>query len=186
MAPHRVLLAAVLLALVAATTTAAPASARALPSKATWSKAVKKAMTGSQAYLTDRVDAADGAPLAINLDIDNTSLQTTYRRGRAVRPVLALATLAHELGVAVFFNTGRTSVKASGVAAQLQKVGYTVDSLCTRELGETLVEGKQRCRASFVAQGYTIVANVGNNPTDFEGGDYERAFTLPNYRGRLG
>jgi hypothetical protein len=37
-----------------------------------------------------------------------------------------------------------------------------------------------------VADGYTVVANVGNRATDFEGGDYERAFSLPNYGNQLG
>jgi hypothetical protein len=45
---------------------------------------------------------------------------------------------------------------------------------------------KQRCRASFRADGFRIVANVGNRSTDFVGGGYERAFKLPDYGGRLG
>ena len=31
-----------------------------------------------------------------------------------------------------------------------------------------------------------IIANVGNRCTDFVGGDYERAYRLPNYGNRLG
>ncbi len=48
------------------------------------------------------------------------------------------------------------------------------------------MHGKERCRSTYVAQGYTIIANVGNHSTDFTGGDYERAYRLPNYHNRLG
>lgn len=178
---------AVLLPLLALLPAAAsPASARALPSKAVWKADVARVMAGSPDYLTERAAGAEPGTLAINLDIDNTSLASMYARGRAVKPVLAFAQRAHELGIAVYFNTGRLAVNATGVVAQLEKRGYTVDALCTRNRGETLPAGKQRCRASFVAAGRTIVANVGNNKTDFVGGDYERAYRLPNYRGQLG
>ena len=34
--------------------------------------------------------------------------------------------------------------------------------------------------------GFTIIANIGNRSTDFVGGNYERAYRLPNYGNRLG
>ena len=34
-------------------------------------------------------------------------------------------------------------------------------------------------------KGFTLVANVGNNKTDFQGGGYEKAYRLPNYGGQL-
>jgi len=187
--PRLVTLATVLLAVMATLAPAlcAPASARAVPSERTWKKDVRTVMADSRAYLAERAAAAaPGEQLAINLDIDNTSLATYYDRGQPVKPTLKLAQAAHDLGYAVFFNTGRLETSLRGVGTTLVKRGYTVDALCTRMPGETLPVGKQRCRASFVAQGYTIVANVGNNPTDFAGGDYERAYRLPNYRGLLG
>jgi hypothetical protein len=183
-----VLLTAVLLASLAAVVGGSgTASARALPTKQVWKADVRTVMAGADDYLAQRAaDAVPGEQLAINLDIDNTSLQTEYAKGRPVRPTLRFAKQAKALGMAVFFNTGRRPYAARGVAAQLTKVGFPVDQLCTRVVGETLIEGKQRCRSSFVEQGFTLVANVGNNPTDFTGGDYERSFALPNYRGQLG
>jgi acid phosphatase len=35
-------------------------------------------------------------------------------------------------------------------------------------------------RAAIEDEGYTIVANVGDQPSDLEGGHAERAFLLPN------
>ena len=176
-----------LVALAALVGTMSAASARSLPPKAVWKADVRAVMDPGPDYLTQRAaSAAPGELLAINLDIDNTSLQSTYAPGRPVRPTLRFAQRAQALGMKVFFNTGRSPANASSVGAQLAKVGFPVDQLCTRQVGETLIEGKQRCRTSFVEQGYTLVANVGNNPTDFAGGGYERAFRLPNYRGQLG
>jgi hypothetical protein len=44
---------------------------------------------------------------------------------------------------------------------------------------------KTKARAAIEAQGYTIVANVGNNTTDLDGGHAERTFKLPDYNGTL-
>ncbi|MFI1828874.1 hypothetical protein ACH41E_20840 [Streptomyces sp. NPDC020412] len=35
------------------------------------------------------------------------------------------------------------------------------------------------------AKGYTIIANIGNRPTDLVGGHAERTFKLPDYGGKL-
>jgi hypothetical protein len=44
---------------------------------------------------------------------------------------------------------------------------------------------KTKARAAIEAQGYTIVANIGNNTTDLDGGYAERTFKLPDYNGAL-
>lgn len=44
---------------------------------------------------------------------------------------------------------------------------------------------KLGCRKQYEQQGYTLVANVGNRSTDFEGGHYEKGFKLPDYDGQL-
>jgi hypothetical protein len=60
-----------------------------------------------------------------------------------------------------------------------------VAGICGRRDGEGLVHSKTRCRSHYVDLGYTLVANVGNRATDFEGGYYERAYRLPNYDNQL-
>jgi hypothetical protein len=158
-----------------------------LPSKKVWLADVSKAMHGSQAYLATRVAGKEPAErLAINLDIDNTSLATKYAPGTAIVVVRSFTRYAHDHGIAVFFNTGRGPAAAVQARTLLSRAGYTVDRLCSRRNGEALVHSKQRCRSSFAAAGYTIIANVGNRSTDFVGGGYGRAFRLPNYGNRLG
>lgn len=162
-----------------------PATASALPSKSQWVADTNRAMSGSIGYLQHRI-ARGGSRLAVNLDIDNTSLATYYQRGAAVEATLKFATYAHEHGVAVLFNTGRVHSKVAPALSMLRAAGYPVDGICwRRSRGETLAHSKQRCRRAFVAQGYRIIADVGNNRTDFVGGNYERAFRLPSYGGRL-
>lgn len=165
----------------------APTATADAPDQTTWESDVAAVMAGSHQWLQERVaEAEPGDRLAINLDIDNTSLSTYYERGRPVRKVRNFARLADQLGIAVLFNTGRTRANLVGMRAQLESVGYDVTMICARRANERLIPGKQRCRDRFIDAGYTLVANVGNRPTDFVGGGYERAFVLPNYDLELG
>jgi predicted secreted acid phosphatase len=163
-----------------------PAEA-ALPSKKQWVADTYQAMDGSRTYVTRRV-AKGGHKLAVNFDIDNTSLASHYDYGAAVAVTLRFARHARSKGVRLVFNTGR--VRGDGrldrAVADLRRAGFAVTEICGRTSSrEGLSHSKQRCRRHFVAEGYTIIANVGNRSTDFVGGDYERAFKLPNYGNQL-
>ncbi|GAA3030217.1 hypothetical protein GCM10020000_03580 [Streptomyces olivoverticillatus] len=153
-----------------------------LPGYQTWQKDVKKALEPTIPWLRGRVGEDGGKPTVV-LDIDNTALETHYHPGRANEPVLDVAQWAHQHHVSVLFVTARTS--SSSAREQLQQAGYPVDALCTREHGEGKDDGKERCRKELTEDGYTITANIGNRPTDFEGGYYEKGFKLPDYGGRL-
>ena len=111
---------------------------------------------------------------------------TASRTAGAIPRILKLATLADELGVVLVFNTGRLNVQRERTLTQLTDAGYDVAGLCMRKKGETIPHGKQRCRNRFIKDGLTLIANVGNNPTDFTGDGYEKAYRLPNYGGELG
>ena len=163
----------------------APAQA-AVPSKSQWVADTYQAMKGSRSYTYHRVQQG-GHKLAINFDIDNTSLASHYDYGAAVAVTLRFAKHARAHGVKLLFNTGRLrgDGRMSKAAAQLRSAGFVVTEVCGRNDGEGLIHGKQRCRRHFVDEGYTIIANVGNRSTDFAGGNYERAFRLPNYGNQL-
>jgi len=162
------------------------ARAEALPSKRVWLADVSKAMTGSIRYLDDRVAAAgSGQGLAIVLDIDNTSIATHYAWPDPVLRVRTFARHARALGIKVYFVTGRLRTDVPNVRPVLRRAGYTFASVCGRNKGESLTASKQRCRRWITGAGNTIVANVGNRSTDFAGGNYERAFRLPNYGNQL-
>jgi len=163
-----------------------PPATAALASKSRWEADVDTAMSGSHRYVDNRV-ARGGSKLAVNFDIDNTTLASYYAPGQPVARVLRFAKYARSRGVRLLFNTARPAGDGRLLRARrsLEKVGYQVAGICGRKEGETLAHGKQRCRRYFVSQGYTLIANVGNRDTDFVGGDYERAFRLPNYNNQL-
>jgi predicted secreted acid phosphatase len=169
-------------------TSLAPAEAAKLPTRKHWVKDTRKAMNGSRAWIDTRTASPKPTDkqLAVNLDIDNTALATKYSPGKAVAVVLRFVRYADAHDVAILFNTGRLATQLSGITQQLRDAGYPIDAICGRHSGEGLVHSKQRCRQEYVAQGYTIIANVGNHSTDFTGGNYERAFRLPSYRNKLG
>ena len=181
---RRLFSAALLTTILVLSVLVAPSQAAA-PGKKKWLKDTRAAMHGSRAFIKHRVRSGD-TKLVVNLDIDNTSLATYYRRGRPVPVVLRFAKYAKRKGVHVYFNTGRHESSLARSARRLRKVGYPVFGICGRREGEALRASKQRCRQQVVDRGYTIIANVGNRSTDFYGVNYERAFRLPNYRNRLG
>jgi len=161
--------------------------ARKVPTRAQWLADVKEAMQGSRADVKARVAAATaGEKLAINFDIDNTVIATYYDGGGPIPLMKRFSRLLDRLDVAMVFNTGRSADQRDRTIRQLTRAGFPVAGVCLRNKGETLAVGKQRCRDGFIAEGYTLIANVGNNPTDFEGDGYERAYVLPNYNGVLG
>lgn len=174
----------VLLALLAPLLATPTAGAAALPSKAQWQADVRQAMRGSIAYLDQRVQQG-GGPFAIVLDIDNTSLATEYAWPRPVRPTRRFARHAHDLGIAVFFVTGRHQGTLRSPRRALKEAGYPVSGMCGRRHGEGLAHGKQRCRRHITRAGWRIIADVGNHRSDLVGGNYERGFRLPSYGGRL-
>jgi predicted secreted acid phosphatase len=100
-----------------------------------------------------------------------------------IKPVLALARLARERGVAVFFLTGRPERLREPTERNLRSAGYEwtgvllkPDALTTR----SAVEFKAPERKKLVDQGYTIIVNVGDQMSDLEGGFAERTYKLPN------
>ncbi|MYV71561.1 hydrolase [Streptomyces sp. SID2131] len=193
------LLAAVSLTVLGATGTAAaqaPAEQRAFGASAddvdyaTWDADVRAAVGQARPHIENRI-AQGGQKQAIVLDIDNTSLETHFHPfppSPAVAPVLDLARYAHDRGVAVFFVTARPGIIELVTKANLTHAGYPVTGLYQRSLPD-LFGGtgayKAAKRADIEARGYTIIANIGNNATDFEGGHSERDVKLPDYGGRL-
>jgi hypothetical protein len=164
-----------------------PAARRGLPTYEQWLADVRTALRGARPYVKQRVaDAAPGERLAINFDVDNTVLATHYRPGQAIAPIARFSRFLERQGVAMLFNTARPATQRAKTKAQLQAAGYPISGLCLGTRGLTVPGGKQACRDRFADRGWTLIANVGNNDTDFVGDGYERAFALPNYGGRLG
>jgi hypothetical protein len=160
---------------------------RKAPTRDQWLADVKAAMKGSRDYVRARVaDRTANEKLAINFDIDNTVIATYYDGGGPIPLMSRFSRFLQRQHVAMVFNTGRSADQRTSTLNQLTRAGFPVAALCLRNNGETLPVGKQRCRDGFIDAGWTLIANVGNNDTDFVGDGYERAFKLPNYGGVLG
>ncbi|MGA5167355.1 MULTISPECIES: HAD family acid phosphatase [Streptomyces] len=208
----RVALTAAALAVTTATTAATTTTATAAPPTAsatrvtattgaqlggvdytTWQRDVATALAQARPYIEQRTASASGQKLAVVLDIDNTSLETDFHYfweypTPAVRPVLDLVRYADSRGVDVFFVTARPGILHAPTAYNLRAVGYPVDGLYVRDLPDLFDEVsayKTAKRGEIEAKGYTIIANIGNRPTDLVGGRAERTFKLPDYDGKL-
>ncbi|MCF3102880.1 hydrolase [Streptomyces roseoverticillatus] len=157
----------------------------------TWQRDVQAVVDQALPYVKERTGNAHGRKQAVVLDIDNTSLETDFHwtyPTPAIKPVLDLTRYAHARGVAVFFVTARPGILDGLTEHNLRDVGYPVDGLYVRHLPD-LFQGvstyKTAKRAEIENNGYTIIANIGNNTTDLVGGHAERTFKLPDYDGKL-
>ncbi|MEV6397704.1 HAD family acid phosphatase [Streptomyces sp. NPDC051907] len=159
----------------------------------TWQRDVAAVAAVARPYIEQRTANAGGQKQAIVLDIDNTSIETDFHGfwkypTPAVKPVLDLARYADSRGVDVFFVTARPGIIYSLTEYNLKKVGYPVSGLYVRDLPDLFHETsvyKTGKRAEIEAKGYTIIANIGNRPSDLVGGHAERTFKLPDYDGKL-
>jgi predicted secreted acid phosphatase len=86
--------------------------------------------------------------------------------------------------VAVFFITGRREKERPATIKNLKAAGYDGwAGLVFRPdaaFNMTTADYKSGERAKIVEQGYTIIANVGDQQSDLAGGYAERAYKLPN------
>lgn len=103
-----------------------------------------------------------------------------------IMPMVELVAAAQKKGVAVFFLTGRPDGAAERAATvrNLRRAGYAGwAGLMMRnrsERGLTAVAYKSARRAGIAARGYTIIASIGDQDSDLEGGYAERTFKLSN------
>ncbi|KOU74187.1 MULTISPECIES: HAD family acid phosphatase [Streptomyces] len=161
---------------------------------ATWQREVAAVVDAARPAIEQRIaNSPAGEKPALVLDIDNTSLETDFHwfwtyPTPAIAKVRALTQYAHARGVAVFFVTARPGIIHSLTEYNLKAVGYPVSGLYVRDLPDLFEEVstyKTAKRAEIEARGYTIIANIGNSPTDLVGGHAERTVKLPDYNGKL-
>ncbi len=147
-----------------------------------------------------------GERLAVVLDIDETALSNLPHMrvedfgyharewtewidsaaAPALEPTLALFRAARSRDVAVLFLTGRSDPRErAGTEANLRRAGFG-DHAALRlatPADDALPSGAARkaaARAAWESEGWTIIANVGDQESDLAGGHAERAFKLPN------
>src|SRR5262249_44335628 len=137
--------------------------------------------------------ASDTSSMAIVLDIDNTSLANYFSSALqfptpADGPVLDIARYAAAHGVKIFFVTARPELIDWVTEYNLSEVGYQVDGLSSRALTEvfgSIQDFKTGVRRKLESRGYDIIANIGNNWVDLNGGYADTTWKLPDYNGLL-
>jgi len=104
-----------------------------------------------------------------------------------IEPTLTLFNAARAKGVAVFFITGRDEGERAATIRNLHRAGYRGwTKLIMKPLGlkvKSAADFKAPERAKIAAMGYTIIANMGDQPSDLAGGnpdDQAGQFLLPN------
>ncbi|MFL5492718.1 MAG: HAD family acid phosphatase [Gemmatimonadales bacterium] len=104
-------------------------------------------------------------------------------KSKALAPTLTLARRAHELGVAVFFLSGRPPNLREPTERNLREQGYDPTAVILLPEGahfKSAVEFKAPERRKIAEQGYTIILSMGDQESDLAGGFAERTFKLPN------
>ena len=105
-------------------------------------------------------------------------------RDPAIKPTLSLFKEARALNVAVFFITGRPEAQRAATERNLADAGYAgYAHLYMVPAGGHFVSAadfKTPIRAGIEEDGFKIIANVGDQPSDLRGGHAEKKFLLPD------
>jgi len=102
----------------------------------------------------------------------------------AIEPTLHVFRTARENNIPVFFVTGRYEKERDATKRSLTRAGYSDWAGIRMRMDGTPIgstaEFKASQRAAIEAQGYTIVVNMGDQPSDLAGGHAQQGFLLPN------
>jgi predicted secreted acid phosphatase len=155
-------------------------------------------------YLARRLSkpAKPGEKRAIVFDIDETTLSNlphmmqqdfgyvpavwsrwvASSQAKAIIPVQVGYDMAVHASVAVFFITARKESDRPGTERNLREVGYDTWTKIyfMPDEPQPVRLFKTGVRRQLVAEGYTIIANIGDQESDLAGGFAERTFKLPN------
>ncbi len=105
-------------------------------------------------------------------------------RDPAIKPTLQVFRTARSANVAVFFITGRPESQRAATERNLCKAGYEgYTRLYMVPDGAhyaSAADFKTPVRMQIERKGYTIIANMGDQPSDLRGGLAEKKFLLPD------
>ena len=101
-----------------------------------------------------------------------------------LEPTLQVFQTARSLGVTVFFISGRPESERAATERNLRAAGYAgyEQAFFTPDDAHFafLADFKAPVRQQIAARGYAIVANMGDQMSDLDGGFAEKTFKLPN------
>jgi hypothetical protein len=105
-------------------------------------------------------------------------------RDPAIVPTMQVFQQARVLNIAVFFITGRPESQRGATERNLTMAGYAGYVTLYMEPDDahfaSTADFKAPIRAKIEQAGYTIIANMGDQPSDLQGGHAEKKFLLPD------
>jgi hypothetical protein len=126
------------------------------------------------------VDFLRDSPLLTDLFTEHANTSSIP----AIAPTLELYRTARQHDIAVFFITGRAERLRAVTEANLRNVGYTDVAGASFNSPDykdpSIVPFKSRARTDIEQDGYTIIANVGDQDSDLEGGHGGCPHKLPD------
>ncbi len=163
-----------------------------------WEADTTRVVNRARRYVRRHLDDPGDRP-AIVVDIDDTSLSNYeclkvagFDRSAAdcpeIRPAipqtLGLFRWARKRDVTVFFITGRRERARATTAANLREVGYRggwrLKMRPNRQPARRHDGWKARTRKAIVRNDYRILASLGDQWSDLDGGWAQRRFKVPN------
>lgn len=170
-----------------------------------YAKDVSSTALQAAKYLQKRVPrGAKGKKMAIVFDIDETTLSNrphlmandfayvpklwdawiATAQCPAIVPVQTVYDAAVRLKVDVFFITGRHEDQRAATERNLRDVGYEtwtrIYFMPTTDVTLSMKGFKIDTRRKLEQEGYVIIANIGDQNSDLEGGYAEQTYKLPN------
>jgi predicted secreted acid phosphatase len=170
-----------------------------------YGKAIVDVAMEANKYLIKRATkgAKKGEKMAVIFDIDETTLTNLPHmqemdfgyvpriwdewvaegQARAIIPVQTVYDTAMRMNVDVIFITGRKPSDAPGTERNLRQVGYEKWARIyykPADFKEPTRAFKIDMRRKLAAEGYVIIANLGDQQSDLVGGYAEKTFKLPN------
>jgi acid phosphatase len=171
-----------------------------------YDREIAEAVARARLWIEERAsNRKPGERLAIVLDVDETAIsnaplirrldfafipsewETWTRSGLApaIMPVLKLYQRTRELGISVFFVTGRkAAVDRERTELNLRTAGMgDYERLILADYSEpsrTSAERKLAHRKALIAEGWILIANIGDQESDLRGAAAEKGFKLPN------
>ena len=101
-----------------------------------------------------------------------------------LEPTLQVFQTARSLGITVFFISGRPESERAATERNLRAAGYAgyEQAFFTPDGAQftSLADFKAPTRQKIAAMGYAIIANMGDQMSDLDGGFAEKTFKLPN------
>ncbi|HEX2436344.1 MAG TPA: HAD family acid phosphatase [Solirubrobacterales bacterium] len=118
---------------------------------------------------------------AVDFDYRGVVIAVAEADSPPIQPTLELYRFAIERDVSVFFITSHPPAIRSLTEGNLRKAGYAQWSeLVMKPPEANVLEFKSGAREEIEGEGFTILANVGDQESDLDGGHSKKAFKLPN------